>query len=458
MQKFKAKLKNVPTNASLVCSSTNTQLNRDDSLSVVSGQEIDKLTLNNPEVNQPEETPGQELRLPVKVFVLNLRGKPLMPCSCRQAKCLLKEKKAKVVKRSPFTLQLLVATGETKQDIVLGMDSGYSNVGISCVTKKQELLRLICVLENGMSKRLEEKAMYRRGRRNKLWYRKPRFMNRVSTKKKGWLPPSTLRRFETHIRLIESIKKLLPITTVRIEVGNFDIQKINNPEISGKDYQQGSMYEYQNKRNYLMSRENGKCQFCGKDFKGQSSHIHHITPRSKGGTDKTNNLAILHKKCHEELHAKHLEKTLKKNKQFKDATFMNIIQHKFQEVLDCEITFGYETFIKRKELGILKSHSNDAFVIANDTNNKRVKEIQVIQKKKNNRCLQLNRKGFKPSIRKEKSKISPHDLFWIGKKQYTCKGMHSYGRYVLWGDIRKKEYVRFSDVTKIFRVSGLVWI
>jgi hypothetical protein len=131
--------------------------------------------------------------------------------------------------------------------------------------------------------------MYRRGRRNKLWYRKPRWANRK--KKEGWLPPSTQRRYDTHLKIINQLKAILPVSSVTLEIASFDIQKIENPEIQGTGYQDGDMKGYQNMRSYLMARENGKCQVCGKIFdKGNTSHIHHIIERANRGTNRAKNL------------------------------------------------------------------------------------------------------------------------------------------------------------------------
>ena len=119
MQKFKEKLKNTPKDASQVLCSVNSQLNKEETLSVQSKV----LSLNNPDENQSELNRKQNMS--VSVYVLNKRGEPLMPCSPRKAKVLLKQGKAKVVKRCPFTIQLISATGETKQEITLGIDTGY---------------------------------------------------------------------------------------------------------------------------------------------------------------------------------------------------------------------------------------------------------------------------------------------------------------------------------------------
>jgi len=271
--------------------------------------------------------------------------------------------------------------------------------------------------------------MYRRSKRNRLWYRKPRWKNRVSSKKKGWLPPSVLRKYQTHLTLIDKIKKLLPVTEVIVEIGNFDIQKIKNPNISGKEYQEGDLLDYNNKKSYIFSRENYKCQLCGKSVIGEKTQLHHIIPRPVG-TDKADNLVLLHKKCHKKLHKQNLGKKLKRNKQYKEATFMNMIKNRFQKDLDCKIVFGYETFTKRNELGIEKTHVNDAFVISGGDKQIRTIPFEIIQKHKNNRCLQKNRKGFKPSIRKQRYAIQPKDLVKIEGKLFVVKGVFNYGKWV----------------------------
>jgi len=296
--------------------------------------------------------------------------------------------------------------------------------------------------------------MYRIGRRNRLWYREPRFLNR--SKPDGWLPPSIQRRYDTHLNLINRIKKILPISETVIEVAKFDIQKIMNPEIQGTDYQQGSLYEYQNMRSYLMSREHGKCQLCGKDFKNQPSHIHHCKQRNELGSNRSENLAILHKTCHEKLHKKGLK--LSKPKNYKPNTFMNIINKKFiQDIPNIGLTYGNITSVNRNKLGIEKSHVNDAFVIGGGANQERCKEVEIKQVHRNNRVLQLNRKGFKPSIKKNKSKVNPYDLFWVNGKQYSCKGMSSYGKCIWYNIAKKKEYFKFSQVEKVYHFGSFAW-
>jgi hypothetical protein len=393
------------------------------------------------------------LRVPVVVYVLNMRGEPLMPTTPRNAKKFLKEEKAKVVKRCPFTIQLLIQTGESKQEITCGIDSGYNKIGYDCLTKKKVLINGELKLDQGMKKRLDERKRYRKYKRSKLWYRKPRFLNRA--KPKGWLSPSIQRKFDTHISLIERLKKILPITRVVVEVGQFDIQKIDNPDIRAIEYQQGNLYNYTNVKGYIFSRENGTCQLCKK--KDGKFQLHHITPRSKGGTDRPSNLALLHKSCHDKLHRKHLEHSLSNSRQHKTSSFMNIICKKFKD-LNFEITYGYITFVNRNNLNLEKSHANDAFVIAGGTTQEFTRPYLIIQKRKNNRSLQTNRKGFKPSIRRSHYIYQPHDLVMFKGEICEVVGTHSYGKAILVkNNLGQKFGVRIKKIVSLFHTNGLIW-
>jgi hypothetical protein len=409
-------------------------------------------------VNQPQQRGDSNLRVSNMVFVLSLRGKPLMPCQPQKAKVLLKSGKAKVISRYPFTIKLLIAGGETLQDINLGIDSGAKFIGFSATTEKEEIMSGTLVLDMKTKDRLTEKRMYRRNRRNRLRYRKPRFNNRK--RKTDWLPPSIERKYQSHLRLIDQIKDLLPIKNVIVEVAKFDIQKIMNPEIRDVEYQQGNLYEYQNIVSYLQTIQKNICPYCKKEFKGESKATHHIY--SHGDNRRTNRpegLILLHKKCHIDLHEKHKEKEFQKPiKKYEQSTFMSIIHKRFfKDISDLHVTYGYITQVKRNNCNIEKTHYNDAFIISGGSDQIRSKSIIIEQKHRNNRVLQLNRKGFKPSIKRGKSKILPKDLFWSNNKRYICKGMFNKGKYVLYGNSKKKEYIKISDIEKYYNFGSLVW-
>lgn len=447
MQKLKQRTeKNTPTDAPQVRSNCGLQLNKEETLSVADL----KTCFNNPEVDLPQHTVGFKS----VVYVISINGEVLMPCKPAKARKLLESKRAVVVKLYPFTIKLTFECENRGQDVELGIDSGFQNIGFSCVTAKKELASGTVILDGKTSERLTERRMYRRGRRSRHhWYRKPRFLNRKRSE--GWLPPSVQRRYDTHLSLITRLKAILPITKVTIEIVNFDIQKIENEEIYGTDYQQGDMLGYQNLRSYLMAREKGKCQLCKKEFsKGSPSHVHHCKQRNENGSNRVKNLAILHKKCHTKLHKKGLK--LNAPKQYKTPTFLSIINRRFkQDLPEVNITFGYITFTKRIVLSLAKTHYNDAFVITGGSDQERCFPIEIRQKHRNNRVIQLNRKGFAPSIRRQRYAIQPKDLIWIGGIKFVAKGIQNKGAFVL-VENSKKVYPT-KNIEKIYNYGSFTY-
>ena len=179
------------------------------------------------------------------VYVLNKHGEPLMPCSSGKARLLLKQQKACVVKRTPFTIKLLFGSTGYKQPITLGVDAGSKHVGLSASTEKRELYREEFTPRNDVVDLLSTRRQNRRSRRNrKTRYRAPRFDNRVHSKHKGWLAPSVEVKIQEHITVIKRIRRILPITLVRVETAEFDTQRLKamlegKPLPVGTDYQLG---------------------------------------------------------------------------------------------------------------------------------------------------------------------------------------------------------------------------
>lgn len=302
----------------------------------------------------------------MRVFVINQRKEPLMPCSPRKARLLLKHGKARVVKRTPFTIQLTTATGESKQDISLGVDAGYKHIGISATTDKKVLFEAEVELRNDIVKLYSDRRELRRSRRHrKTRYRKARFNNRK--KPKGWLAPSVRNKIDTHLKIIAEAHKILPITKVVVEVAQFDIQKIKNPNIQGKEYQQGEQLGFYNVREYVLWRDNHQCQG-RKGCKNKILNVHHIESRKTGG-DAPNNLITLCEQCHSDYHAGKLKLNLKQGQSFRDATFMGImrwtIYNKLKELYpNVKLTYGYFTKHTRINAGLEKSHRIDARCIS----------------------------------------------------------------------------------------------
>mgnify|MGYP002714608150 CR=1 FL=1 len=308
------------------------------------------------------------------VYIINIDGKPLMPTNRHgKVRRLLKDKKAKVVKRTPFTIQLLYKTTDNIQDIALGVDAGFKHIGLSVTTKKKELFSGEYELRNDIVDNLSTKRQNRRTRRNRLRYRKPRFDNRKATKKKGWLSPSIEHKINSHEKIIADLHKILPINKVVVEVASFDIQKIKNHEIVGKQYQEGEMMNFWNVREYVLFRDDHKCQHCKGKSKDPILNVHHIESRKTGG-NAPNNLITLCETCHNDYHkGKIKELKIKRGQVYKDATFMGIMRWKLYERLktqynNIELTYGYITKNKRINLDLPKEHRIDAYCIAGNLN------------------------------------------------------------------------------------------
>ena len=308
----------------------------------------------------------------LKVFVLNMRGQPLMPCSPPKARKLLRAGKAVPVRRTPFVIQLTVPTGETKQPITLGVDAGYKHVGLSATTAKEELLASEVELRQDVTGLLSNRLAPRHARRNrKMRYRAPRFDNRVRSKHKGWLAPSVENRIQAHISRIEAVCRVLPITKIVIETASFDIQKIKNPEVEGTDYQQGEQLGFWNVREYVLFRDGHVCQACKGRSKDLILNVHHIESRKTGG-DAPGNLITLCEACHKAYHAGKLKQfSPRRGASFRAETFMGIMRwtvlNRLRErhpELPVTNTYGYLTKHKRIVAGLPKTHCADAFCIA----------------------------------------------------------------------------------------------
>jgi len=347
---------------------------------------FDVKTLSN---NSEEHITREQVEHSVLVFVLNKHGKPLMPCTAGKARRLLKQGKAKVVNMTPFSIQLLYGSSGYKQDVTLGIDAGYKTVGYSAVTAGRELIAGELELRTDIKRLLEKRRTYRRDRRNRKWYRKPRFGNRG--RKDGWLAPSLEHKLRSHIKLIERLKQILPISRVIVEVASFDTQKMQRPEISGVEYQQGELQGYE-VREYLLEKWQRKCAYCGK--KNVPLEVEHIVPKSRGGSDRVSNLTIACHECNQkkgDLTAEEFgfpKVQRQAGQPLKAAAFMNIIRWKLVNMLGCNWTYGSITKYRRTKLGLEKSHVNDAFVIAGGTNQERTGYIYMgKQVRRQNRSL-----------------------------------------------------------------------
>ena len=304
------------------------------------------------------------------VYIISQNGQPLMPTENHaKVRILLKNKKAKVIKRCPFTIQLAYDSTNYTQDITLGVDSGSKHIGLSATTRSKVLFESDVELRNDIVNLLSTRRQNRRTRRNrKTRYRKPRFNNR--RRKEGWLAPSVQNKVDSHLTVIRKVHEILPITKVIVEVASFDIQKIKNPTISGTEYQQGEQLDFWNVREYVLFRDGHICQCCKGKSKDKILNVHHIESRHTGG-NAPNNLITLCETCHTGYHKGivKLPKTIHRGMSFKDATFMGIMRWAFYNKLkeiypNVNLTYGYITKNTRIKNSLPKEHYTDARCIS----------------------------------------------------------------------------------------------
>lgn len=349
------------------------------------------------------------------VYIINKDGKPLMPTKRHgKVKHLLRSGKAKVVQRTPFTIQLLYQATSYVQDVTLGVDAGSKTVGLSASTQSEELYASETALRTDIVKLLSTKREHRRTRRNrKTRYRAPRFNNRVSSKQPGWLAPSIKHKIDTHLKLVENIHKILPISKIVVEVAAFDIQKIKNPDITGTQYQQGEQLGTWNVREYVLFRDGHTCRHCKGKSKDKVLCTHHIESRKTGG-DAPNNLITLCETCHKLHHLGNITVTVKRKESFKAETFMGIMRWAFYNKLkdlynNTSLTYGYITKNTRIEHGLPKTHALDALCIAGHPTAKRL-DFYFAQRavRRNNRSLH-KATILKGGIRKKNK--APYEIF-----------------------------------------------
>ena len=348
------------------------------------------------------------------VYVINKNGQPLMPTENHaKVRILLKNKKAKVIKTCPFTIQLAYDSTDYTQDISLGVDSGSKHIGLSATTKNKVLFESDVELRNDISNLLSTRRQNRRTRRNrKTRYRKPRFDNRK--RKEGQLAPSIQNKVDSHLTVIRKVHEILPIAKVIVEVASFDIQKIKNPTISSAGYQQGEQLNFWNIREYVLFRDGHICQCCKGKSKDKILNVHHIESRKTGG-NAPNNLVTLCEKCHTGYHKGivKLPKTIHRGMSFKDATFMGIMRWAFYNKLkeiypSVSLTYGYITKNIRIRNSLPKEHYIDARCIS--SNPKAISNGTVYYQKKvrcHNRQIYKNT-IFKGGIRKRNQ--APYDV------------------------------------------------
>lgn len=448
------------------------------------------------------------------VYVISKTGERLMPTKrLGKVRHLLKDGKAVIVGRNPFTIQLTYDTDNFVQPIEVCVDTGYLHIGVSVKTEAEELYSAQYNLLKDEKERHDDSRRYRRTRRNRRRYRAPRFDNRKASKPEGWLAPSIKNKANRHIDIILNIAKVAPVTSVYIEGGEFDTmllkaQQEGLPIPVGADYQQGERYGIETLRSAVFQRDGYKCKFCGRTIKdGAILHVHHAYYWRGQHGDSLSELVTCCEKCHTRSNHKEGGKLWgydKKLPRYTGAAFMNTVKwyiyNSIKERLpdtEVHLTYGAKTKLQRRDLGLEKSHANDAYAMGKLHPAKKATTEYYIKRRRNSRVLEkfydakyidirdgkkksgselgserTNRReprvsdkslrkyrGKKVSkgrrqIRKVRYPIQNGDIVFYNGKKYVSRGTGNYGKYVLLTGVNKK--IKASEITILYHLNGWV--
>ena len=442
------------------------------------------------------------------VAVVTKHGTPLDPTTERRTRKLLKSGKAQVYQYRPiFTIRMLEREDGMTHPMEYKSDVGYEHVGISICNEYHEAVSEQRDLLTDETEHHNDQRKYRCARRNRKRYRKPRPLRGVM--QEGEFPPSILHRMEVQASLAVRFAEVLPITSFVFEMGMFDTQVLKaiengDPLPQGEDYQHGERYGIATLREAVFSRDGHTCQCCGRGIKEKAIlHVHHIGFWKGGRTNRMGNLMTVCEKCHT---AKKHKKSGKlyglnpKLKPLKGATFMTTIRFRMYEILADQLgkervhlTYGAATKKARRELGVKKTHANDAYCMGRFHPKHRKKTVYWKKCRRNNRCLEKfydavyidSRDGSKKKgsqigynrtkrsvprrneqnercfrqekiragkrvIRKKRYELRPGDLVSYKNKRYTVKGVKNNGQAVALGGVNPS----IKNVTLIQHAGG----
>ena len=338
----------------------------------------------------------------LKIAVLDQEKKVLEPCHPAVARRLLKQGKAAVFKRYPFTIILKRSVVDIHTtDYTLSVDPGSKCTGMAITDSDNRIVQKIELHHRGQAikKGLSDRAGFRRSRRTrKCRYRPPRYNNRArkapvltdsgwkyesfnqdnnkkyNPSEAGWIAPSLMSRVFNIETWVRRLCKAYPIARLAVEHVKFDTQKMETPEIEGIEYQRGDLYDCE-LWEYLLEKFGRKCFYCG--AKDRPLEKEHIMPRAKGGTNQASNLTISCHKCNQEKGNRHpdeiegdlgkrVQLALKASKKpMRDAQAVNTIRWKISETLKntgmpVHHGTGGQTKYNRTKAGLPKTHYYDA--------------------------------------------------------------------------------------------------
>jgi len=407
-----------------------------------------------------------------RVLVLFADGIEAMPCHPARARQLLDADKAAVYRYQPFTIILTEREDGDTQDVSLQVDPGSQTTGIALVGHFKNGNRLIWAANlehrgDQIKEDLRKRKNVRRNRRSrKTRYRKSRFDNR--TRLDGWLPPSIQSRVDNIREWAKRLENRCPITKIKCETAKFDTQKLQNPEIGGEEYQQGTLEGYE-VREYLLQKFDYSCVYCG--ITNSPLELDHVKPKSKGGSDRVSNLVVSCVECNQQKRSQPVEefvdneKKLKwikkrKGKNLKDAGVMNSIRWKVGEALeevgpDISYHSGGETKFNRTKQGYRKDHWIDAACVGESgvyiSDMYHFLRIKA-EGRGNRQMCQVNKNGFPRTSSKQNKRV---DGFQSGDlvravvpEKYKASGTHV-------GKVSIRSTGSFAINTKNGRIDGV---
>ncbi|MBX9936892.1 MAG: HNH endonuclease [Burkholderiaceae bacterium] len=324
------------------------------------------------------------------VFVLDNQGKALMPCTEKRARLLLARGRARVHRLVPMVIRLVDRAADSCafQPLRLKLDPGSRITGLALASDAQVIdkqtgeVQTVAVVLNLMelvyrgkqiSEVLTARKQMRRRRRGNLRYRAPRFLNR-GNQQRGWLAPSLQHRVDTCMAWVRRIQRWVPVSAISSELVRFDMQALQNPEISGIEYQQGTSFGYE-LREYLLEKWNRQCAYC--DAQDVPLQVEHILPKAQGGSNRASNLTLACQRCNQKKAARSIEDFLAKDKKrltkiladakkpLRDAAAVNATRWALVNALKTtglpvELASGGQTKFNRCTLGVPKTHALDA--------------------------------------------------------------------------------------------------
>lgn len=315
-----------------------------------------------------------------------------MPCSEKRARLLLERGRARIHRLIPFVIRMTDRESDSCQfqPVCVKLDPGSKATGMALVRESEaldlstgEILRQVTALSlfelthrgRAISESLTARSSMRRRRRGNLRYRSPRFLNRA--KPKGWLAPSLQHRVDTTQAWVKRLCRWAPVTRIASELVRFDMQAMENPEIEGAQYQQGTLAGYE-VREYLLEKWSRMCAYC--DACDVPLQIEHILAKARGGSNRISNLALACGKCNLKKAARSIEEFLAKDpkrlarilaqakRPLKDAAAVNATRWALANALKAtglpvELSSGGRTKFNRSRLGIPKTHGLDAVCV-----------------------------------------------------------------------------------------------